>query len=339
MRTVDKARNDYERIWVRANKVFQDFLAKGTVGDAADAVAHMTHRAVTDFARRPRFSHHFAKLELKKDSKGQFLERLVVVDGKYEIVPFDSQVKQPFQYLVDVLRHSNVDTIVELGSGYGRVLFLLWKELKQKLPDRNFEFHACELTDEGRALSKKIHKLSPEMNLSVHHFDYYNPDLSFLKKDRNVLFISVASIEQIPELPLVLANSITTFKPETMGVHFEPIGWQSDAALRADRYAREDKLKTKLGFAATNLISGASRLLGLSTGFPGIVLDRSDIGSSKSVSRNAAAWSMRKSYNRNMISLFTDLPISNRIEMVKLAIHAFGDQPFNPATILHWKAK
>lgn len=339
MRTINKSRDDYERKWARSHAVFDEFLSKNNGGNAADAVTYMTHRAVTNLARRPRFSHYFSNLGLKKNERSQFLERLVVVDGKYQIVPFDTQVAQPFQYLVDVLRASNVDTIVELGSGYGRILFQLWEDLKHQLPNRQFAFHACELTEGGRALNKEIHQLSPEMDLSIHYFNYYEPDLSFLTKDRKVLFFSLQSIEQIPEVPLVLANSLVNFKPGTLGIHFEPIGWQSDASLLAERYKKEDSLIAKISIATKKITSGAARILGLSTGFPGISVDRSDIGSSKSVSRNSAAWSIRKSYNRNMIPLFTEPPIKEKVDIVKLQIDAFGDVPFNPTSILHWKAK
>jgi hypothetical protein len=214
----------------------------------------------------------------------------------------------------------------------------LWKALLQAVPKRKLHFHACELTDGGRALCAEIHKLSPEMALSIHAFNYYKPDLSFLPKTSNALFFSVASVEQIPELPLQLAAAITGFKPGTQGMHFEPIGWQTDPALVAERYATEDTIRNRIGKITAALTSKALNSLGVTTGFQGITITPEDIGSGKNVSRNAAAWSLRKSYNRNMIALFTSPPIANSIEIVRLTPNAFGDVPFNPHSVLHWRS-
>lgn len=338
VRSVDVATSDYEGMWAKATQLFRDYRARGG-NDAAGAAADIHRRVVTGFADRPRFRFHFAQAGLKPNENGDFTQRVIVRDGKYEVVPAETEVEGSIPYLLKTIRDMKPDTIVELGSGYGRVLFQLAAAIGKDLPPLAIKYHACEITEGGRALTAEIHKLAPGMDLAIHRFDYYQPDLSFLPKDARVLFYSVASVEQIPELPLVLAEALTSFRPGTVGVHFEPIGWQSDSALVAARYAAEGTVASRLRQATYQLVKGVRGALNLPVGFSGISLAPSDIGSSANVKRNAAAWSLRKSYNRNMIRLFSTPPVSDRIVMKNLHINAFGDVPFNPETILHWQAK
>jgi hypothetical protein len=86
--------------------------------------------------------------------------------------------------------------VVELGSGIGRNLFSVFHAARDRL-GAELELHACELTETDRKVTETFHRLCPGMNLCIHPFDYYAPDLSFLEPDRNVLFLTVFSIEQI----------------------------------------------------------------------------------------------------------------------------------------------
>ena len=73
------------------------------------------------------------------------------------------------------------------------------------------------------------------MKLCTHAFDYYEPDLSFLKEGRNVLFFTVHSIEQITMLDRAVFDEMLGRSRNTFCFHFEPVGWQSDKRLVARR--------------------------------------------------------------------------------------------------------
>ena len=336
MRSVEISSSDYEGKWIKARELLHEYINKG--GTAAEgAVAYMRGNFVTEFAERPRFRFHFTQAGLQAGADGKFRTRVVVRNGRYEVVPLEEEVEAALPYLVEAIASMKPTAIVELGSGYGRILFQVAAELERRMPDAHFDFHACEITKGGRDLTHELHALAPHINLAVHHFDYYKPDVSFLPKDTKVLFYSVASVEQIPELPLTLAEALLGFPSGTQGVHIEPIGWQSDPVLLAQRYGLEGTLSTRIRQFGYSLRKGISKVLKLPVGFSGINLRPSDIGSDSNVRRNAAAWSLRKSYNRNMIKLFTTPPVCDRIVMKNLNINASGDNPFNPETILHWQ--
>ena len=71
-------------------------------------------------------------------------------------------------------------------------------------------------------------------------------------------------------------------------------------------------------------------------GFPGIDLSRDDIGRPHRVSRNAAEWSLRAEYNTNFVSLLEALEADARITIDRQDLNAYGDNPFNPTSIIQW---
>jgi hypothetical protein len=73
------------------------------------------------------------------------------------------------------------------------------------------------------------------------------------------------------------------------------------------------------------------------SGFPGIALEKGDIGRPDRVSRNAAAWSARAGYNKNLVSLLGTLQGESRITIERKDLNVFGDNPFNPASVILWK--
>ncbi len=68
----------------------------------------------------------------------------------------------------------------------------------------------------------------------------------------------------------------------------------------------------------------------------GLDINRRDIGRSKKVSLNAAKWSASLDYNTNLVSLLKDLEQNGLILIDLEQINFFGDNPFNPSTIVAW---
>ena len=71
----------------------------------------------------------------------------------------------------------------------------------------------------------------------------------------------------------------------------------------------------------------------------GIRLEPEDIGSADRVSRNAAVWSANADYNTNLVSLLHELAEEGRIEIEREEVNVFGDNPFNPTTIIQWRSR
>ena len=87
--------------------------------------------------------------------------------------------------------------VVELGSGYGRILFRVWLSGgPSKAP-----YFALEYAESGRDCTTLLGDLEPTMDISAYSFNLYEPDYSLLptELDHAVVF-SCQSIEQVPEL-------------------------------------------------------------------------------------------------------------------------------------------
>lgn len=117
----------------------------------------------------------------------------------------------------------NIQRIIELGAGWGKTLFNLWRfgaPLKA-------EYYACELTEAGRKSADFIAKnVIPKMNFNTSYFDHYKPDFSFLSDPLPTLVYTHHSLEQIPEVSASLIEAIRNIPGFKVCVHLEPIGWQ-----------------------------------------------------------------------------------------------------------------
>ena len=130
----------------------------------------------------------------------------------------------------------DVERIVELGSGWGKTLFNLFRfgaPLK-------VEYHALELTETGRSITRMVAaEAATTMNITTHSFDYYEPDFGMLKQAKTTGVITHHSIEQIPELSTLLIDAILAIPGFSRCVHLEPCGfqipganWLANASLR-----------------------------------------------------------------------------------------------------------
>jgi hypothetical protein len=233
-----------------------------------------------------------------------------------------------------------LDAVVKLGSGTGRYLFCLYDELGRE-NGPSVEYHACELTRTGRQLAAFLGDQVPAMRLQVHPFDYYSPNLSFLAGKR-VLVFTCHSIEQIPELGREVLEEITRQARSCIGLHFEPVGWQLDEALLAARTSSPTSRRRSTDWVR-RMARRVEGMLGVSVPrparpFPGIVVEAGDVGSADRVSSNAAAWSRRLDYNRNLVPLLHRLSADRLLTLVDVDSNAYGANPFNPTTILRWRS-
>ena len=343
MKTKLKSGNEYERQWGEVASEIDQRIAAGQQDVnqiAAEALEGLTER----FLSGRRFRSYYENIGIRRGSDELPAERIDVCDGAYRVVPFRGiQNDTVISTALDVLssHREQIDCVVELGSGTGRNLFKMFHAVKDRL-GVELEMHACELTDTGRTISKTLHRLCPAMNLSIHAFDYYEPDLSFLGQGRNVLFVTVFSIEQISVLGKSVFDEMLARTNSCFCLHFEPVGWQFDEHLCEQR-SRRDTPAERIRKSVAKRLRKIGRPIDLAfktrfdRGFPGIVLERGDIGSPDRVSRNAAVWSAHAEYNKNLVSLLRNLEEESRITIEREDMNVYGDNPFNPASVILWK--
>ena len=202
-------------------------------------------------------------------------------------------------------------------------------------------FEACA---ELRALDRNL-------NMSIESFDYYHPDFSFLEPKKNILCFTRHSIEQIPVLNRAFFDGLLQASNKCFCYHAEPVGWQYDNELiewrrgwksnhskgKPSRIRRRvQKIKRKLYKLDKSMFERFDMgFLNASQRF-GLDVDRRDIGRSNKVSLNAARWSASLDYNTNLVSLLKGLEKDGLIRIDLEQINHFGDNPFNPSTIIAW---
>ncbi len=340
-----RASEEYERVWSEVGSLVDRQISDGNT-DVTSILSEMLVGPTKRFLSGRRFRHYYRKVGIHLDQDAQPVERIAVRDGAYRVVPFGGfSDEQVITTLVDFLaaHGDDFDCVVELGSGTGRNLFALFHAARKRFSNE-IEWHACELTEAGRKISETLHGLCPDMNLSIHPFDYHNPDLSFLQSGRNVLFFTVHSIEQITELSPALFDLMLTRSAKCSCCHFEPVGWQFDEHLR-ERRRQQDARAQRMSRSLTRRLRKVGRALDIvfktrfDLGFPGIDLTRNDIGRSHRVSRNAAAWSARAEYNTNIVSLLDGLEADARITIEREDLNVYGINPFNATSIIQWSKK
>jgi len=117
----------------------------------------------------------------------------------------------------------DVGRIVELGSGWGKNLFNLFK-FGAPL---NAEYWGMELTRAGRELMERVaSETVSSMKVHSASFDYYHADFSALSSTINTCVFTHHSIEQIPEVSVQLIERILLIPGFRCCLHFEPCGFQ-----------------------------------------------------------------------------------------------------------------
>jgi SAM-dependent methyltransferase len=286
------------------------------------------------------------RVGLRGKGKHHASERLAVQDGAYIIAPIDLSLNR---CLIDILaqflseRGHLIDCVVELGSGIGRNLFALAHKLDPQLKKR-ITFYACEFTTSGKEVCAALQELCIDLSMSIQHFDYYRPDFSFLPPKGNVLFFTCHSIEQIPILNRAVFDEIIAASDCCFCYHAEPVGWQYVDDLMRQRAQTEGKDWKKDGFFLRRKLYKADRFMFSRVGIGfmdtskrfGIDVDKTDIGKSDRVSANAAKWSAAKDYNTNLVTLLMEMEREGLIDIDIEKINLFGENPFNPTTVIAW---
>lgn len=107
------------------------------------------------------------------------------------------------------------DTLVELGSGWGKNLFyFLEKKLCRKVVGGEYSKEGLAAAD---FISRKF-----GLPAEFFHFDYYNPQSPLMQKLVNSVVFTRNSVEQVSCVPEETILALIKSRPKTV-IHFEPV--------------------------------------------------------------------------------------------------------------------
>ena len=340
MPTLEKAKSHYESTWSRVNSIVTEEMKAGK--SRTEILTTIVDSLSARFLSIQPFLDLYEDLGIEFEAAQAPKQRVAVIDGAYELRPFsqfgNDLVCSTIGNFLD--RHiEDIDCIVELGSGYGRNLFSIHDTLKHRFSIP--KMHACELTESGRQVTKDLRQMDSEISLDIHSFDYFNPDFSFLDENSNVLLLTVHSIEQIPLLKSPIFEKLISKVRKCNCFHFEPVGWQTDRQVLNKRNSPPvmETVTSRLRTKSREIFSKILKRKSAARGFENIELQSADIGSSRRVSSNASAWSMRAGYNTDLVSVLRSLEQRKMMTIQSGSINKFGANPFNPTSVFHWESK
>jgi hypothetical protein len=119
-------------------------------------------------------------------------------------------------FLEEILKEiENVDTIIELGCGWGYNLGILRKKIKE------LKIVGGEYSQNGVDLGNKLFE---KENIKLQKFDYYEEKWdSLFENVENALVFTSHSIEQIPKFEKVFDNLKKHSNKIKTVIHFEPV--------------------------------------------------------------------------------------------------------------------
>ncbi len=144
-------------------------------------------------------------------------------------MPTERILSNDDELLLETMRPfmKDVDTVVELGCGYG---INLWT-LRKAFPDK--KYYGGEYSPNAVALANLLYRNEP--SISVEPFNFYDaayPLLDRFPKDARILVFTRHAIEQLPSARSVLAALSSHFPQIATVVHLEPtIGNYDDSLL------------------------------------------------------------------------------------------------------------
>ena len=344
-RTSQKAKEQYENRWGEVLETIKKDITnnKKSLSEVLDNL--LKDKVSTRFDQNFYFD-FYKKLGIPM-KRGQLPEkRLIVQNGKFAVAPLDTMLDYKYVEILAkyILENKNrIDYIVELGSGIGRKLFMLADKLDQATR-RQIKFISCEFTDSGKKACEELRRFSNGLNMSIEHFDYYNPNFSFLEPNKNVLFFTAHSIEQIPKIDRAVFEAMIAVSDQCHCYHAEPVGWQYDEELKNKRKQfkpyhwkrKKTKFERKLLKIDRWMISKLGISIVDSTNRYGIDIGKKDIGKSDKVSSTAALYSFSKDYNSNLVEILKKMEAEGLIHIDLEMVNYFGKKPFNPSSIISW---
>lgn len=212
----------YEVAWNIRKSLFQEMI-KTKGGAPLDIIEkYMAHETLHEL-RIERFTSKETS-QIKYSGKGVYVRHPNPPANIKQNIKIQLASRMRLLSLIPKLIDEKIDTIIELGSGYGINLFLLDKALSKK---QDYRFISLEYSLSGQKIFQMLSGLTPNKPMFSGFVDHQNPVLPEgidADPDRTFAY-SFHSIEQIPELPEDYFAKVSSFA--RLGAHFEPFGFQS----------------------------------------------------------------------------------------------------------------
>lgn len=237
----DTWQNYYELTWAVRKSLFQSIIDEG----------------VTDLARvMGLFNRRYSTRPMGAERRDGFLT------GKVHLGPLPPPSETPWEQLEkprrgilldkDVLLPAfaefNVndllcslaqgcDTVVELGSGFGRRLFDMYLS---GFGDGDTRYCAFEPSKAGRDLTSLLSALSSGLDMRTADFDFINPDLGMIPTDgRKTMIFSCWAACCVPTVSASLFDQIAALPQDVVVVFIEPLGFQISRSPERSRAQAE----------------------------------------------------------------------------------------------------
>lgn len=233
-----------------------------------------------------------------------------VINSQYSISAISN-----IRYLLEHCMRPDTTAVMELGSGWSSNLFQTFIGWGATRSERTI-YYGGEYTAEGQRTAKYIARAEEKMKYRGFSFDYREPDVTFLKRQKgHILLFTTHSVEQVDIINPVLFDQLAALEQDVTVVHFEPVGWQRDKTLYDARIAHDDAFFEELGARIND-----------------------DIGSDRKVMENAAWWSWRLHYNVNLLNIVNGLEADGTISMKQVEFDYAGTaNVFNPSSLIHYE--
>jgi hypothetical protein len=213
--------SQYERLWTGVEGKAR-FLLAGGERDLSRVHLFMRRNFGPQF-ESAHLEEKYKGHERKKAKDGFIYDKQLVKihDGDTRVVTLMTDAVK-MREAIDAFG-PDIERIAELGSGWGKNLFNLFRFGAPLAA----EYHALELTETGRAITRLVAaEAAKTMKVSTHFFDYYEPDFGMFAEPKATGIFTHHSIEQIPELPERLIEAVLQIPGFKRCVHLEPCGYQ-----------------------------------------------------------------------------------------------------------------
>lgn len=161
--------------------------------------------------------------------------RKIVVQGEIVTLPAphaSAAIAAAVTRLIGEATAPETETIIELGAGWGRNLFLVYLS---GLAPRRARYYALELAESARMTAVLLRNLEPSLSFAAQDFDFHAPNYESIQaSDAPALVVTVHAAEQIPALKPTVFTKLIARLPNLSGLHIEPVGFQVSQTSRAN---------------------------------------------------------------------------------------------------------
>lgn len=200
----------------------------------------------------------------------------------------------------------DTDAVVDLGCGYGRLIFTIRDLVEHLYP--KLKYFAGELSEDGLKATRIIAGMEPNRTpVGIHAYNHLDPSFDFLAGCKKVVFFTCHTIEQVTLMTETLFLRMLESVERLVCIHAEPVGWQmnaevmgkiEDGSLGKEQFRINPYTPVNDGYAAhTPVVSG---------------------------------------WNRNLISVLQGLEKKGRIKIESIDLNYCGNEIYNPSTRIVW---